>query len=306
MKTTPQASADPRRILVPVDFSEPSREAFRAAAALAQRFGARLAVAHVTRRNRPDSHIVAEQMGLTFDTRRAGQARLQAFVEDEANGDIQPTRLVADGVPFDEIAKAAKWWESDLIVIATHGYTGLKHVLLGSTVERVVRHAPCPVLVVRSRKIRGILRAFSPVQIKSILVPVDFSEPSLGALQHALALARKYDAQLCLLHVIEPFPADMLIDTAETRRAARATAHQRLAKLAGATKKLWPRTGRELRPGSPVATIAAMAKRTNADLIVLGTHGRTGLEGALIGSVAERVVRCAPCSVLTVRTTATR
>jgi nucleotide-binding universal stress UspA family protein len=62
---------------------------------------------------------------------------------------LQPTRIVIDGVPFDEIAKEAKAWEADLIVIATHGYTGLKHVLLGSTTERVVRHAPCPVLVVR-------------------------------------------------------------------------------------------------------------------------------------------------------------
>ncbi len=297
MKTTPQTSAEPHRILVPVDFSEHSREAFRAAAELARGFGARLAAVHVTRRNRPDSHIVAEQMGITFDTRRASRARLQSFMEDEPTGDIQPTRLVADGVPFDEIAKEAGTWAADLIVISTHGYTGLKHALLGSTAERVVRHAPCPVLVVRSRRIRGATRAFSPDRVRSILVPVDFSAASLVALQHALALARKYDARLCLLHVIERF----LIDTNETRRAARLTAHLALAKLAGATRKLWPKTGRELRTGRPVDTIRAMAKRTNADLIVVGTHGRSGLEGALIGSVAEHVVRCAPCSVLTVR-----
>ena len=62
MNTTPEASSQPRRILVPVDFSDPSRQALRTAVALAQRFGSRLAVAHVTRRNRPDSHIVAEQL----------------------------------------------------------------------------------------------------------------------------------------------------------------------------------------------------------------------------------------------------
>lgn len=130
MKTTPPASSEPRRILVPVDFSEPSRHALRSAIAIARQFGSRLAVVHVTRRNRPDSHIAAEQVGISFDTRRAGRAKLSEFIEREKLGDIQPTRVVADGVPFDEIAKAATKWEADLIVIATHGYTGLKHVLL--------------------------------------------------------------------------------------------------------------------------------------------------------------------------------
>lgn len=263
---------------------------------------------HVTRRNPPDSQIVAEQMVITFDTRRTSRARLQAFAE-EANGDTQSNRLVADGVPFDEIAKKADWWESDIILIATHGYTGLKYALQGSTAERVVRHAPCPVLVMRTRQIRGVTRAFSPDRVQSILVPVDYSESSLVALQHALALARTYTARLCLLHLIAPFHANMCIDTAKSRREARMAAHQNPAKLSGVTWQLWPRMGRELRPGTPVATIAAMAKRTKADIIVMDTHGRTGLKGAPIGSVVEGVVRCAPCSwlsVLTVRTANTR
>lgn len=301
MKTSPQTLSEPRRILVPVDFSDPSRQALRAAIALAQRFGSRLAVAHVTRRNRPDSHIAAEQVGITFDTRRAGRARLSEFIEQELPGDLQPARMVVDGVPFDEIAKAARTWEADLIVIATHGYTGLKHVLLGSTAERVVRHAPCPVLVVRGRGKRGVKTAFSPDKVRSILAPVDFSEPSLDALPHALALARKYEAQLTLLHVLQPLHPDLLIDTTQSQRDARVAAHERLTKLADATKKAWPRTGRELRAGQPVATITALARRTNADVIVMGTHGRTGIKGALIGSVAERVVRHAPCPVLVVR-----
>jgi nucleotide-binding universal stress UspA family protein len=301
VKTNPEASAQPRRILVPVDFSDPSRQALRTAIALAQHFGSRLAVVHVTRRNRPDSHIVAEQLGMTFDTRRAGRAKLSEFIEHEEWGDLQPTCLVVEGVPFDEIAKAAKTWEAGLIVIATHGYTGLRHVLLGSTAERVVRHAPCPVLIVRGREKRGVKAAFSPDKLRSILVPVDFSKPSLDALPHALALARKSEAQLTLLHVIEPLHADMLIDLPQSQRDARVAAHERLAKLADATKKVWLRTGRELRAGHPVDTITALAKRTNADLIVMGTHGRTGLKRCFIGSVAERVVRHALCPVLVVR-----
>ncbi len=301
MKTKPEDSAQPQRILVPVDFSEPSRLALRAAIALARQFGSRLAVVHVTRRNRPDSHVAAEQVGITFDTRRAGRVKLSEFVEREKLGDLQPVRIVADGVPFDEIAKAAKTWEADLIVIATHGYTGLKHVLLGSTAERVVRHAPCPVLVVRGREKRGVKTTFSPDQLRSILVPVDFSETSLDVLPHAMALARQSEAQITLLHVMEPFHEDMFLDSTQIQRVAKIAAHERLGRLADATKKTWPRTGRELRNGRPVPTITALAKRTNADLIVMGTHGRTGLDRVFIGSVAERVVRDAPCSVLVVR-----
>ncbi|MBI5773053.1 MAG: universal stress protein [Verrucomicrobia bacterium] len=140
---------------------------------------------------------------------------------------------------------------------------------------------------------------------RRILVPVDFSKSSLAALQHALALAQRYDAQLLVLHALEPLHADMLIDVTQAQRDARAAAHERLTKLADATKRVWPRTGRELRTGHPVAIVTAMAKRMNADLIVMGTHGRTGFKRALMGSVAERVVRHAPCPVLTVALRAT-
>jgi universal stress protein A len=170
MKLKPATTFESRRIFVPVDFSDPSRQALSAAVALARRFGSRLAVAHVTRGNRPDSHIVAEQLGFTFDTRRAGRAKLAEFLERELTPGLQPTRIVADGVPFNEITKAAATWEADLIVIASHGYTGLKQVLLGSTTERVVRHASCPVLVVRGGEKPGAVTAFSPDRMRSILV----------------------------------------------------------------------------------------------------------------------------------------
>jgi nucleotide-binding universal stress UspA family protein len=294
MKTTPETSSEPRRILVPVDFSAPSRQALRAATKLARHSESSLAVVHVTRRKRPDSHIVAEQMGITFDSRQAALVQLSKLIEGAVPSDLQPTRMVIDGVPFDEIAKAARSWEADLIVIATHGYTGLKHVLLGSTAERVVRYAPCPVLVVRHREKHG-------GNVRSILVPVDFSKSSLHALRLALALGRKYKAQITLLHVIEPLQPNMLIEATQIQRDARLAAHERLTKLADATKKAWPRTGRELRSGHPVTTITDLAERTNADLILMGTRGYTGLKHAMLGSVAERVVRHSPCSVLVVR-----
>lgn len=140
-----------------------------------------------------------------------------------------------------------------------------------------------------------------PAAPRCLLVPVDFSQPSLAALRHALALALASGARVVLLHVLEPFHASRLMDVAAVQADARRAANERLEALLIATRKTWPAVSRELRAGHPVTTIIALAKRTQADLIVMGTRGQTGLRRRLIGSVAERVVREAHCPVLVVR-----
>jgi universal stress protein A len=140
-----------------------------------------------------------------------------------------------------------------------------------------------------------------PAAPRCVLVPVDFSKPSLVALRHALALAATSDARVILLHVLEPFSPGMLMDTTVVQADARHAANERLEALLIETRKIWPAVSRELRAGHPVTTIIALAKRTQADLIVMGTRGHTGLRRRLIGSVAERVVREAHCPVLVVR-----
>ena len=304
MKSTKSPLSDafaPLRILVPVDFSAPSLQALCAAVTLAKQFGSHLAVAHVTRCNRPENSFLGKQTGVPFDERRIARKRLSDFIAKEVPDEIDCIQLVIDGVPFDEIIKTAKAWKADLIVVATHGSTGLKHVILGSTAERVVRNAPCPVLAVRECKRRGVKVAFSPAKVSSILAPVDFVKLSLDVLPYAIDLARNSKAQLTIVHVVESFHADMYMDTTQSQRDIRAAARQRLNKLTENTKKTWSRTGYDLRSGHPVTSIASLAKRTNADLIVMGTHGRSGILRCFIGSVAERVVRHAPCSVLVVR-----
>jgi universal stress protein A len=146
------------------------------------------------------------------------------------------------------------------------------------------------------------------MQIKKVLVPVDFSKDSLRAAEYAKNFAAPFGAQLVLLHVIEPIyyasPADMyaaspnlalLIE--EQRKAAQAQLEQLAQKLSGQGAKVQTL----LKSGSPAQVIADTAKRIKADLIVMATHGRTGLAHVLLGSVAERVVRLATCPVLTVR-----
>ena len=141
---------------------------------------------------------------------------------------------------------------------------------------------------------------------KKILVPVDFSEPSTLALHAAAALAKDCDASLTIVHVYEPlaialpegyqlFSEDQLTRLFEEFHRELAEQRRR-AELAGA-----PRVDTELLHGFAVSEIQNFAQQCGFDLIVMGTHGRRGLSHALLGSVAERVVRLAPCPVLTVR-----
>ncbi len=140
-----------RSILVPVDFSSPSSQALGYAAGLARSFGAKLTLLNVVEPIGAMPDFAANP--LVRDLREVSAQAKEALKRLVARAQLEPawieTLLVRHGTPFHEISEAAALLKSDLIVLATHGYTGLKHVLLGSTAERVVRHAPCPVLVVR-------------------------------------------------------------------------------------------------------------------------------------------------------------
>ena len=140
-----------KSILVPTDFSKPSESALTYALALAHQFGARLTLLHVIEPiATPD---FATSFPLAIDNEKAKKFCEGVLTQTAEKFEIEPEllekKLVRFGRPFNEIADAARTLKVDLIVIATHGYTGLKHTFLGSTAERVVRHAPCPVLVVR-------------------------------------------------------------------------------------------------------------------------------------------------------------
>jgi nucleotide-binding universal stress UspA family protein len=143
-----------RRILVPVDFSEPSAKALRYAVSFARQFDARITLLHVC----PVPYYPAEFGGFPtiVPVDEPPTKAIKHRLEENARRFIpEPMRgrtLLRTGAAFDEICRAARDVKADLIIIATHGHTGLKHVLLGSTAERVVRHAHCPVLVVRKEE----------------------------------------------------------------------------------------------------------------------------------------------------------
>ena len=140
-------------ILVPIDFSAESKKALNYASKLAAGFGAVLRVIHVVETapflNDLPNVVLARSEG---EIAKEALVKLQALAQDEINELIPVQPEVRIGKPYREIVGAAKVLGADLIVIATHGYTGLKHALLGSTAERVVQYAPCPVLVVRENQ----------------------------------------------------------------------------------------------------------------------------------------------------------
>jgi universal stress protein A len=137
-----------KSILVPVDFSPSSATSLAFAVSIARRFRARITLLHVTQAQfyaTEFGHTPAAEMSL----REGCTGRLRAFAEGKIDSELVADALVRSGVPFDEITKAAEELCVDLIVVSTRGQTGLKHVLMGSTAERVVQHATCPVLVIR-------------------------------------------------------------------------------------------------------------------------------------------------------------
>jgi nucleotide-binding universal stress UspA family protein len=284
------------KILCPTDFSPGAERALRMAARLAADSGAELVIAHAW--HIPPTYALEAPFPpyvkdhIVEDAQRGLD---NAVREATAAGAKYVTGKLLAGVPWAEIVGELEHQAFDLCVLGTHGRTGLARILLGSVAEKVVRHAPCSVLAVRPD---GEVKPFAHV-----LIPDDFSEH----VQPALELAPKLVASngtITVLHVIEvPVAYSGEVPIADFARDLdkRATASlERTAARLRATTTV-PVTTR-CRIGYPGAqTLAALDRDRTIDLVVMGSHGRTGLVRALMGSVAEKIVRNARCPVLVAR-----
>ena len=138
-----------RRILVPVDFSEHSQKALRYALAFAAQFGAEVALVHIVEQMVYPGDWMYPPLAVTdFASEKREQVLAKLRALDEGSG-VKTQHIVRLGRAWQEVVEIAREMKSDMIILATHGYTGLKHALLGSVAEKIVRHAPCPVLSVR-------------------------------------------------------------------------------------------------------------------------------------------------------------
>lgn len=139
------------RILVPIDFSETSLKALQYAIAFARQFDANIILLNVVQPTVPLPDVVLPDT-LEQDALKVSKEELSALASRVVPASVNWRAFAREGLPFDSIVELARETKADMIILSTHGRTGLKHVLLGSTAEKVVRHAPCPVLVVRERE----------------------------------------------------------------------------------------------------------------------------------------------------------
>ena len=152
LRSISPATIQLKRILVPVDFSGPSSQAVRYAARFAQHFGSEITLLHIVQTSvAPFPEVAPYLDDVEADFENAERA-LQTLAAQQTLKSSAIQTVMRTGLAAHEIVEAARDLDSDLIVIATHGYTGWKHLCIGSTAERVVRTAPCPVFVVREKQ----------------------------------------------------------------------------------------------------------------------------------------------------------
>jgi nucleotide-binding universal stress UspA family protein len=195
------------------------------------------------------------------------------------------------------IKAAAKARGADLVVMGTHGHGGLKHAFLGSVAERTLRTIDRPVLAVKE----GLEKAEEP--ITRILLAVDFSAHSDRAVELAAGLAKRFGATVHAFHAFElpgeyiPYASPFGVELA---RKIQVSASERIESVCERLKENELPVTLNVRRGRPSQVIAEAAEETGCQLIVMGTRGNTGLAHVMLGSVAERTLRIAPCSVLVV------
>ncbi len=289
-----------RHILVPIDFSELSLRAIETAQQLARPFGATIHLVHVHEYHYLFPYMApGESMPLSITTfldeaeERAAHTLKKWALDYELSPD---DCYIREGFPvFHEICELAREKEIDFIVMPTHGRTGLKHLFLGSVAERVVQHAPCPVLIQRK----------PPQKTDRILVPVDFSNNAFAGLQYAIRLADKFAAKIFLLHVADlgyVYAADgtVIYDIPRLEESAKESAELQMQQFVRRTHFGDVKFETAVRVGHPVDGICDFAQDEKIDLIIASTHGRTGLPHMLMGSTSEQIVRRATRPVLIV------
>ena len=288
-------------ILVPTDLSGESHKALRYGAALAKKFSAELHVVYVEEIDYaiPGPALLGSNP-LACDTEEA--RNIQEHLRAEVGTSVSPTFHGHTGRAYDQICRFARELNADLVVMATHGRTGLKRLMLGSNAERVVQHSTSPMLIVREHE-RELLSDEAEVAIGAILVPTDFSASSRKAAEYAVELARQFGARVVLFH---SFTVPQFVTTdpcgpqhvGPALEEVQAAAEQQMQEFIDAGDLSGVNISTHVCAGAAAEQICEFAQREKMDLIVTSTHGRTGLMHVLIGSVAEHVVRHAQCPVL--------
>jgi len=291
------------RILVPTDFSDTASKAVEMALLWADRFEAELVVLHARVMFEDDLTRLDDGLKELEDKEKKIEEeliqRLKHPTRDHAHLNIRHEIIRGYSAPS-AILGYVKSNPFDLIIIGTHGRSGLEHFLIGSVAEKVVRYAPATVLTVPGN-------AECKVFFRRLIVPFDFSEYARLALEKALELADSEGLELHLFYVVEEdvhpawyaWGAQSIFDVLpQIKEKAREKMDEALAELqVPETVKIY----KEVTAGKAHKEIAAYAKKIAADGVVMATHGRVGLDRFLLGSTTERVIRSVKLPILTLK-----
>ena len=296
----------PEQILITYDFSPCSKQALNYAIEIAAKTGAELHILHVE-----VIHGTLPEAGKKSKGQILHDFLKKEILEDtEKQGlyvsDLNAIRYVVlrDISAAQAIVQYCKDYDIDLVIMGTHGRTGLSRNVLGSVAEEVVRAAPASVLTVHATE------EFEPLHkhLNLITVPVDFSEYSRAALHYAKDLAAIFDARLNVVHVIEErlhptFYNTGVFSVYDIDPDIESKVQKELMNFYNEVSGLPLDVDFTVLYGHPSKEIIKQLNTTNCDLLVVSTHGLTGIRRVLLGSVAERLIRKSPCPVFTVKET---
>ena len=276
------------KILVATNFGKDSDQTVKAAVSVAKTFNSEIILLHVI----PKVSGFPTAVG---NLKKKVTEQLQDIRSDIEKADVRVIETsMLSGVPFDQIVRHADQRDANVIIIGAGEKSDDDPFRLGITAEKVLRKSSKPVWVVKTD---------AAEQINNILCPVDCSEPSARALTNAIRLARSFQAKLTVFHAIQALtailPLSQVGDMDEANYVRdRHSQFELFLKNFDFHNVDW---NREIRQGQPHQKILAIANETRADLLVMGSVGRSGLSRILMGSVASKVVRQMPCSVITVK-----
>jgi nucleotide-binding universal stress UspA family protein len=283
-------------IVVGYDESLSSKAALKEASLRVKQHGGKLTLVHAVFFDQEEFAILPSQMEKRFELGTQVCVEAKKNLQDEygLNGSIES--YVCQGEPPEVILETAHGKNADLITLGTYGRKGIKRLLMGSVTSQVILNAACDVLVVKKEctKCAG--------SYSSLLVPFDGSETSQRALLRACELSKEDGSEVSVLYVIPRY--EEMVNFFKTEAISKSL-YQEAEKIAESAKKLAAGRGVQIKAvvqeGHASEKILEIANKFKNDLIVMGTHGWRGMNKAIMGSTAERIIAYASCPILIVK-----
>jgi nucleotide-binding universal stress UspA family protein len=303
------------KVLVPTDFSPYADYALDYARALVNPKSGEVHFVHVV----PDQLNVpargpegAYLMGEALESVRAAinehaEARLETFVLRAEGMGLKAQSHLLRGDPAEKIAELSSGLNPDLLIVATHGHSPFREWAMGGTCDRIVRLSPVPVLAIKHPEREFVAGLDPTVKLKKVLCPCDFSEFSHEAIPIAVDLCRRFDATLILEHIVDNrtdystfYPAYAVHISPQLLENSRKMLESIASKYDDLNVEC------RVNVGIPMPSLLETVDGEDISLVVMSTHGRSGIRRAFLGSVSERLIQKAACPVLTVRPEAYR